>query len=202
MKKSVKKRRDVIRLFAKVAGDIMPEVFASPDYCINGTWICCEVLRRFGIEARPVSVQLTAANKIWLEKLQANGGWPNGKAESDAWAAEGGYALAVGRMSPETELKWNGHLVAAACGLLVDVAAGQFSRPQHKIEIPQVFLSETKPGWLDGKAIFLYGPHGAVLSYKAHPEDETFRECPGFRPSETNLKVARWIEDAMREHLP
>lgn len=107
--------------------------------CILATAIGIDVLKEFGIEARPLSVQVDVVNRAWLDGDVAA-----------AWRLSAGYPPeeAAKMLAPRTNVPtspWDGHLVIELVGraALLDLDLKQMARPRHRIVVPPV-------GWFEG----------------------------------------------------
>lgn len=143
----------------------------SPDHCVNGTRVAIHVLRRFGVKARPASVEVRVYNDfafgLWLNDVPAPE-WPP-------------YAWAVGVGCPEQVAepgRFAGHLVAAGDGFVLDLSAGQFHRPGRiALDGPAVFPAGLPP---DGQ--WLHVHQGDVHYLLARAEaNNAWRQAPGWR---------------------
>lgn len=116
---------DWLEEFARETRTAVLERVASAGSCILSTRVGLEVLRFFGIPARPVPVRIVAHGT-----------------GSDPWCI--GIA-GTGRMGPET---WDGHLVLSlpTQQWLVDLSLDQMSRVQRGLELGPA-VAETPPGW-------------------------------------------------------
>lgn len=189
----------IIHGFAEHATPVLAER-CTPTRCLNATRVCIDVMRAFGIKARPVSVQAIVMNGIFRARFEALGRWPT-EAEMDAWVAEGGWAIGVDtKGTDEASNAWGGHLVAVVQQRwLVDAAAIQMRRPERGILIPDIFTGEVQRPFLVGRgsAAFESGS-GAVLNYRARLDDESWKAMSGFQPHEFNTEMAREIAGRIR----
>jgi hypothetical protein len=188
-----------VRLFEKEATPILRRDFMVTR-CVNATRICLDVMALFNVRAVPLSVQAIAMNKTYRQKLDKLGRFPTGE-ELKLWIDEGAYALGVDiRDSATSEIMnaWGGHLVTIVQDWLVDGSAIQMNRPQHGIELPDIFVGETTRRFLKGKAPIRFASDGgAMLCYTARLEDESWKTLPGFDPHPYNAEASREIAGRM-----
>lgn len=102
-----------------------------PDCCIASTRIAIEVLRRFGIRAKPAPCQVYIATLPLFERLQKQSF--TGKFQPGEHSVGIGYGVPAG-----TRPGFDGHLVAVTDDSLIDLSLDQASRP-HKgiVLLPQ-----------------------------------------------------------------
>ncbi len=189
----------IVRLFAEHAEPVLA-ARCSPTRCLNGTRVCIDVLRQFGVKARPVSVRATVMNAAFRTRLETLGRWPT-EAEMDAIIEAGGWAIGVDcGGTDEASNAWGGHLVAVAQQRwLVDAGAVQMHRPAREIVVPPVFVGEVGRPFLAGRGGVEYEtPGGGTLAYRARLDDESWRECSGFQPHAFNAEMVREIADRIR----
>lgn len=195
MARSIPQTLDAV---AAAAEAVLPQHF-GPRCCLNASRVLIDVLARRKINARPVSVKMTAFNAKWYELLRAKQGWPESQTESDEWAAQGGYAVGIDVDDLSGQDGWPGHLIVAAAGCIIDPSAGQVHRPQHKIIVPPVFGAAITEGFLDGKTPLVYElPEGGRISYMVRPDDRSYLDMPGFKRSPHNTEAARAVLDYMQ----
>jgi len=152
----------------------------SPDHCINGTRCAIEVLRHFGVQARPVSVSVVVFNgfawELFSERVPVSE-WP-----SHAWS------VGVDPRKPHREGQWSGHLVAAGEDFTLDISAGQFHRP-GKIDMPGPILID---GAVGPDGLLVSGRAGMRVLYGLTPEANEWRTAAGWR-LERNAAVIRHV---------
>lgn len=148
-----------------------------PDHCINGSRVGVDVLRHFGVRARPVSVGLALFNRQAWE-LYINGyepaQWPE-----HAWS----IGIAPGVPVPGSEDGWPGHLVVEGDGWTMDLSAQQFARP-GRIDMPNAlwFNQRIKD---DGDSIFI-DSRQQVLSLWRAPSNAGWKQARGWLHTEIN----------------
>lgn len=171
---------------AQAALPVYKEMFTA-HCCLNGTRCIIEVLRAFGVQARPVSVTAIAANRVWVERIKAKLAPLD---DPDAWA------IGVDTAGSGEEGKWPGHLVALVEGRwLLDVSAGQMNRPERNILIPTFFVAE----W-NGKKTQPYDlSDGGVVEYAPRRYDTSYLTQPGYQLHAGNREIIERISSAVRE---
>jgi len=191
---------DALALFAHHAPGVLVDRFRA-DRCLNATRVAVEVMKRFSLATEPVSVTATAMNGIYAERVKKMGREPT-QQDVNEWAALGGWAVGIDLNGVENG-KWAGHLVCVVGKeWLVDAAAGQFSRPEKQIPVPEVFVGQVTPRWHKGKeGANFEGPEGAVLCYRARVGEATWMKQPGWQASKENMQAAEEIVKRMKGGL-
>lgn len=195
---------DLVQLYADQAAPVLSANY-GPARCLNGTRVCLDVLRAFGIRTRPVSVDALVMNATFRARLEALGRWPT-EAELDEWVAAGGWAVGFDvdpHATDATKNVWAGHLIAVAQQqLLVDSAALSMHRPERGIEVPDIFVGAVRKPFLVGARHAVYeSGAGGLLSYRARLTDVSWRDQSGFQPHPDNARVVREIVARMRGRL-
>lgn len=181
-------------LYAHVAAEVFGEVW-PPDRCLPGSRVAIEVLKKFGIEAKPLSVETLAMNRVWRDQVAAKGRWPESQAEADRWAAAGGFSFAV---TPAPRFgEWPGHLVVVARGCLIDSASVQFQRPNEALTPPDIVLADLTRGFFDGEPLTAEFEDGSCITYRALP-DKSFLDQPAFARLPTSMEVAAEVVARMK----
>jgi hypothetical protein len=185
----------VVEAWLRVAPRVWERAQWEPDHCLNGTAVTIDALKAFGIAAKPLSVHALAINEVWWQKMSEKGGHPSSQEESDAWAAAGGHAAAIDVVPRADEtMKWAGHLVAIARGVLLDSSTEQFVRPRKNMLFPPVIAAEIPDGFMDEKAPLVYiAADGSRIGYHARPEDKSYLTVSGFQRSKWNRDATRWM---------
>lgn len=177
--------------FCRNANTILPEVF-SPDCCLNGTRVVIEGLSKFGIRVEPVSVYVVAVNKAYKDFTKELGDLPT--VEQLQADPREPWAIGVDTQNVARTDGWPGHLVAIVEGrFIVDAAAGQYSRPQRKIHIPNVVMAPAPARFTRRGVISLPLPEDGQLEYKARKGDLSYENVAGFQRHAANLSVAARI---------
>lgn len=161
-----------------------PEFPWKPNHCINGTRVAIEVLRHFGVRARPASVNFVLFNQFAFELAGASvpvDDWP-----PQAWSV----GVQAGQRSADGE--WHGHLVVDGGEWWFDPSSQSFDRP-GRIDVPLPFLLDA-PLPPVGYEVELHMNHGLVLVVSRWPENNAWRAAAGWtRPNskERNLMIDR-----------
>lgn len=170
--------------YVEAAGPVLSEHF-RPDCCLNATWVAIQVLSKLGVKAGAASVRMAAANREYLQWMQRDFQDEAAARAAGAWSV----AIDVDNISNIVN-GWAGHLVAIVEGTtLLDSSAGQVSRPEKKIAVPQLVVTP----WTPGEESQVTLPEGGLLAYDERASDKSFLEQPGFRGHDLNRDVARLI---------
>lgn len=182
-----------IDAFIVAAAPVFRENF-RPDSCLNSTRVFIEVMKAFGVTARPLSVTAMALNRVFVELAGRRGSLPSEK-ECQEWVKLGGWALGIDTVGNRAQgIGWPGHLVAIVEDRLVDSSARQFSRPEKEIVIPDIFDGPIPPGFLEAKRSAVYeNDHGAQLHYFVREGDTSYEKISGFRWHGGNKRIADQI---------
>lgn len=166
-----------IRLWMERAEPILRGRF-TVNCCLNSTWVCLEVMRRFGLRAEPLSVNVMAMNARWVAKMQGRRDLPS-EEEMQQWVGEGAWCLGIDTRPSEV--------------------AGQMSRPHRDIDLPFMMLTQASRRFRKGReALMLGGPKGAIVTYGARLDDISYQRQLGFESSPWNMEIANEIEKRMR----
>lgn len=139
--------------------------------CILGTRALIETLAYFGIRAKPVSVDLLAANASAIAAIEA--GIPQSEWPDDWWTVG-----VDGTTQGPDPGGYNGHLVAIAEGkYLVDPTARQFDRPDKGIYIPAPLVGPFHP---NQRSVAYEADEGSALVYRPHGRKDWHR-APAWR---------------------
>lgn len=172
--------------------------------CVNASWIVARVLRRLGQPATPMSVEALATNAKTLELLEKHGSLPRTAREGKAWRKAGAWMVQIDTAdaSDPNDDGLRGHVVVLSDGWIIDAAASQFHRPQHRIVAPEVLLLRAPDDFAAGGiAAEAKGDQGDAIAYVARPDDVRFTRAPGFTAHNLNLASADYIEQAVRALL-
>lgn len=160
--------------------------------CIFHSRVAFDVLRHFGLPARAVPVVVTALNPAATAYVAAGGKGDHG------WRITGGGVGEFGH-DPGTN-RYNGHLVVASSGYVLDLTLDQFSRPELDLPLaPIVFQSQTIRRGEDD----IVGLGDITVVYQ--PRKDTTYAAPGSAWGRTpqhrrlTAEVIRRIETARRK---
>ncbi len=136
------RRSDLYELVVARLPKIVFQEYDRKDVCIPAAYHCREILRAKGIPARLASMNVVAMNRVFNDWWQSHDGSPM---PPDAWG------VGIGTHNKDGE-GYVSHLVVVSKGTILDCSAGQMSRPQHNMSIPDGLLC--KPGFLfsDGES--------------------------------------------------
>ncbi len=186
-----------LTIFAEVASEVFAERW-PPDHCLPGSRVAVEVFKKLGIDAKPLSAETLAMNRVWREQVAAKGRWPESQQEADRWVAAGGFSFAV---TPAPRLdQWAGHLVVIARGCLVDSAAVQFQRPDKKLTPPDIVVADLSPRFWDGEPMTVEFEDGSCIMYRALP-DKSFLDQLAYSRLPGTLDVAAEVVARMKSRL-
>jgi len=169
--------------------------------CITSTRVVIEVLKRFGVEAAPLSVQTLVFNPFVSKHFSPNKPVPSKKALERYVSDRRGWSLGIGfePAKPEPD-KWSGHLVAVVKngpeGVLIDASLDQATRKQYRIELFPVALEVRAALWEVGAQAF-FKVNECSLIYKPILQDRSFEEFEDW----TSLDVSDVIERAYQRVL-
>lgn len=188
----------LVARYVDVATPIL-EANYRPDRCLNASWICVEVMRRLHVEARALSVNTMLMNRAW-GKMMERTRWRPTQAQQDECARRGGHSLGIDFNETPGGNRFAGHVVAiVAESVLIDGAAGQFSRPAKDLYVPPVMWVPAPAGFLMGDTnVLQMNDQGSVLIYHARPDDDRHERTDGFDRSPHNLDAVRAIVEDMK----
>lgn len=184
----------VIQSLRKRAGTIV-EKNLRVDCCIAATAIAIDVLQRYGIEAEPIPVSATVANRQAVELLSKEG-------VTEQELIDGGAKI----VEIDTESKragyYAGHLVAAvrmkirnANVVLIDLSARQFHRPKYGIYMDAMALLSDR--FLEDGMEIWDMPNGAVLRYQ-RIENERWKDTSDWKSVDLRKIMVDAVVNAMQ----
>jgi hypothetical protein len=161
-----------------------------PDCALNAARILQDVLARYDIESRALSVNVAVGNGIWAEDVERLGRLP------EKWEfSEGAAALGKVGEAHRTDV---GHVVVIVGGdVLVDLTTSQFVRPDLGILPPPALIEELPPRWLTGTFPFGHVWSDTALFYQARPSDRRFEQMADYQPNAANQKATLAITSAL-----
>jgi len=183
-------RDTIIELLVRIAPLIIDSYSKYPNHCVMATSVGIEVLRRchvYGrsIYARPLSVHMQIFNdsmKQWLDSGM------DGGVEK---AIEAGSHILETDVNPVI-LKpgfWGGHLMIELPGIkkkhqrkrsrLIELNAGQYTRPQKNINLPPGILFEN----FGGEDRYGSAEKGWII-IKARRDDKSYEDGPDWKNRE------------------
>ena len=197
------RRRAILEALAALARPLILERF-GPSSCIASTAIGIDVLRRFGIGARPLPVRVEIYNPALAAALAAGNEPPTDPAARPAWMdAFGGWSIGLGMGGDEEPGKWPGHLVCWVDSppVFVDLSLDQASRPARQIELGTAVF-EPLPGFERGDQLAPFAlPNGCLCRYQAVPAQQEFRRVPDWADRGRRSETVARIEAAIRARL-
>lgn len=155
--------REVLILTAlrEIVPNAVERDFPGIQTCVLTARVGLEVLRHFGIKARPVPVWAYVFNEHMRRMVNEMGRYPADQREMrEWWKKHRAWTLGVGRTGQAADDRFDAHLVLMTHrwddsegdgGVLIDLALGQVSRPQRRIylepvvaTVPDGFMDEEK----------------------------------------------------------
>lgn len=168
----VERRKAVLETLVRVHPDESTRAGFKRDTCVFASWTGREVLRRFGIQAKPVAVRAIVANAIAWEAKDGDI-----KRIMDEAPPEGGWTLGLGVPAGDPAPgRWSGHLVLTARNpdVFLDLTIDQANRPEkgivfepHLEEVGRCLLREFEAGT---NAIAFKSDSGARVVYAMIPD--------------------------------
>lgn len=177
----------------------------NPDSCIASTAIGIKVLKRFGVEAWPVPVDLHIYNNTFIDMINhfdELGREPT-KQEQKEWLMKGAWTIQIDRndRDPDNHV---GHLVIGIDGHLLDLSLDQASRPHKQIHLEPMAIPATARNFYahEGDRFTYEVLPGCVVKYMYHPENQVPFTSPDWtRADERYHHVVERIEDRIRTRL-
>lgn len=147
-------RKDLCELVVARLPSIVFEEYGEKTVCIPAAYHCREILRAKGIPARLSSMNVVAMNTIFQEWYER---------EDESPMPEKAWSVGVTENNPDGE-GYLSHLVVVSKGLILDCAAGQLSRPQHGMPIPDGLVCKPCVLFTDGEtARIIYKPSAEAV---------------------------------------
>jgi hypothetical protein len=155
-------------------------------------------MRRLGLDARSLSVSAMVLNRR-ARTLMEETSWKPTERQMLRCAKHGGYMVQID-LSDAPDGRFAGHIVAVVADtMLVDGAAGQFSRPRKKMAVPPVVDAPVSADFLAGETdLVQISIQGALMIYSARPDDRRHEGTPGFSASPHNVEAVEAILEDMR----
>lgn len=195
----------IVQLFADVAPEIYEHHFPLiKNRCCNATRVLVDVMQAFKVEVKPLSVDTIYSNKAYLDQIKMLGRVPiMGQDE----LMHGAWAVGIDTRASATDSSrnaWAGHLVGIVENrLLVDPNAGQFSRPQKNLLVPEIVVLPCERKFYSkgkGRVVFT-APDETTAMYMPRKDDTSYRDVSGWQRSPWNAECARDIINTMKKRL-
>lgn len=157
--------------------------YYGSDSCIASTKVVIRILKHFGFQAEPRSVQLIVHNAAFNNAvLIGDTPPPTESPEFQAWFKRtGAYSVGIGVP--------HGHLVAILENVLIDASVDQAARPQWGIDLPKVLVTE-----------FQSLPHeliqsdtGATIIYRESENNDWWCKSPNWLDYSPNKKIVKSV---------
>lgn len=162
------------------------------DACIFATRVALEVAVFFGVDARPLPVQVLLANEAFSKHLD------EGDQDVRKWAdIDGSHSVGIGFGYLPGQVpfnSWNGHLILAADGVFGDFSIQQAERPEKGIVTGPAVVGPL-PDRLNWT---LVGPNGTSLHYR-RIEDRDYRHSPDWRLAHRRRRICALLIRALQE---
>jgi len=146
----------MILALSRVARPVLEAEGLQATCCVAATHAGLDVLKAWGVKAKPALVEAYACNKVWLDGTGIPGS---------------AYCVAIDKDSEGEGL--NGHLVilgkTTKRHFLLDLSAWQMDRPQKKIIVPTGVLIDTHGPLMPGWATYAPLPQDGKVFYQEHP---------------------------------
>jgi hypothetical protein len=132
----VEERRRVLEALVRVLPEETEAAGMGRDTCVFCSWIGREVLRRFGISAKPVAVRAAIVNRQFWEDVGED--WNRVLDVKDDGLREESWSVALGfSHGPPEKGRWAGHLILTTRNpdMVLDLTLDQASRPEKGIPL-------------------------------------------------------------------
>lgn len=180
----------IIEALATAAPPLLNRRFGNHS-CIHATRVAVEVLKEFGMPARPLSVRATIINAKYIEATSLIGRPFESTSEAMKWHRETG-AFSYGIGAKEAAGRWPGHLVAIARqSALIDLTIEQANHPKFDM-ILQPILTMASGRFLNGDEVLDVAVNGCRVIFEARVGDESFKDTPAWNDREC-LSLAKYI---------
>ena len=203
-------RTTIIRK-ALAASDEFWKAWHRPDVCVAACRALHVAMREVGINLEPMVARARFLNQLMFDAFD-NGLLDTFTPEQRAaWMEEtGAWGVGLGYLDPKIQLgfepmapnSWGKHLalIDRTGGLLIDPSAGQASRPQKKIVVPQTVVIQNTPAeFLAGRSEGSIQLGATVASYRLFPaEDGSWSASPDWRDPKRFKGLVKKIIKAVR----
>ena len=201
------RERLIVQTLLAVARPILLEV-RDPDCCIASTQLARDVLGRFGIASKPLTVRVHVYNPMMTALAAARGGFP----ENDdvtmwrAWGRQGGFTITMGtgRNDIPTNPVWPWHLVAIATlsrtPHLIDLSLDQLNRSDHDLAFAPLCERAT-PEFLAARQPLPVVQRGQMIVYEAFPDVTTYTTATEWAPNPRRTHEVELLVALIRQQL-
>ena len=157
------------------------------DSCIVTAAIALDVLKHFGIHAKPIPVTTIIFNEAMVQCVEHYGHFPT-EQEAQEWVNEYGvWSIGIGARENDAEVgKWNGHLVVCCENRILDLSLDQATRPKYKIHLEPLY-ERIKPEFFKDKPI-IYTQNKCAVTYRS-TDDQTFRQTKDWKAQRRQIVV-------------
>ena len=191
-------RPNVATALAAIEAVVRPAIrdLYGPHSCIGTVRAGLDVLRRLGVAARPVAVEVSIFNAAFVARARELDRFPLDREEGERWFEEvGAHSIAITGMNEPPERRWAGHLcLLLEDQLLVDPSLDQVARPQYGIVPPDLMTLDAGLAFQQGRER-IGGHHaGTDFIYRCHPADRGYERGQWFNRPVTR----RVVRDALK----
>lgn len=129
-------RKQIIKALQRQLPELTTEIGFNRDICVLSGWAGRELLRRFGISAKPVAVRAVALNDVFWELTGEDWDKVFSVNLEDDDVPDEAWSVGIG-FGPESPGRWPGHLVLTTRNpdMLLDLTLDQASRPERGINL-------------------------------------------------------------------
>jgi hypothetical protein len=187
------KGADLFEILTPLVAPALEAQWGRRDLCVLATRVVIDVAAFFGIEAKPLPVQVILYNAPFARRV-ASGFAGVDRGNPSSWG-DGSWSVGIGCGKPAEPGKWDGHLIAVGDGAFGDFSISQAERQEHGI-----YTGPAIVGPYTGAASWqaIYEETGTVVEYK-RIADDYWRGGPDWRnPSHRRPAVGALIR-AVRE---
>lgn len=148
------------------------------DLCVLATKVGLDVLRYFGVDAKPLPVVVAALNAPAVDWIESDRELPREYGEdADEFEKSGAWIVQIDERDLGEPGRYPGHLVVGLPGedAILDLSLGQFARPEKGILVPPGGMFDLPEGFADGRRGLYQLEGGGALVYEARPRSDRFR---------------------------
>lgn len=166
-------RRIVERLCAETLPLLSADLGGKLDLCVLATKTGTDVLRYFGIDAKPMPVVVAALNGPAVDWIESDRELPSDYGEeAEEFEASGAWIVQIDERDLGEPGRYPGHLVVSLPreNAFLDLSLGQFARPEKGILVPPGAMFDLPEGFADERGLYSLEGGGALV-YEARKGD-------------------------------